>query len=167
MAITSIGRYFVGDPNIVAIVTDDTLTAITTAGYLTGSAILSDIETLQNGEFQWTDTDVVLIKYDAGIAFFSYDSVNADFIANPVAGTRPAYVVVFAGKEAFAGGSATDTITVTGALATDLVFAQIQESTTAVNVQKVTPTANTITVLMSADPGAATVITWQVLRLAA
>ena len=165
MAITSILRNFVGDPNTVTIVTDDTLATITTAGYVTAQA--TNIELLNNGEFQWQDTDIVLISYASGIAFFTYDSVNADFIANPVAGSKPAYVVVFAGKESYAGGSATDAITVTGALDTDLVFAQVQESTTAVSVQKVTPTANTLTVLMSADPGAATVITWQVLRLAA
>ena len=88
MAITAIGRYFVGDPNIVAIVTDDTLATITTAGYLTGSAILADIDLLQNGEFQWADTDVVLINYAPSnlVNWFKYDAVNETFVANPAAG---------------------------------------------------------------------------------
>lgn len=85
MSITSMGRYFVGNPNIVAIVTDNTLTEITTAGYLTGATIAADIETLQNGTFQWMDTDIVLIKYDVAIAFFVYDAANATFVANPPA----------------------------------------------------------------------------------
>lgn len=86
MSILAIDRYFVGNPNIVGIVTDNTLAAITTAGYLTGAAIAADIELLQNGSFEWTDTDIVLIKYDVGIAFFVYDATNATFVANPPAG---------------------------------------------------------------------------------
>lgn len=86
MAITAIGRYFVGDPNIVAIVTDDNLATITTAGYVTDQA--ANIEALQNGDFQWTDTDIVLISYapDFLINWFVYDATNATFIANPAAG---------------------------------------------------------------------------------
>ncbi len=88
MSITAIGRYFVGDPNIVAIVTDDVLATITTAGYLTGTDIAADIELLNNGEFQWMDTDIVLISYapDFIVNWFKYDAVNATFVANPAAG---------------------------------------------------------------------------------
>jgi hypothetical protein len=88
MSITAIGRYFVGDPNIVAIVTDDNLATITTAGYLTGDAIKADIEALQNGDFQWQDTDMVLISYapDFLVNWFKYDAANATFVANPAAG---------------------------------------------------------------------------------
>lgn len=78
MAITSIGRYFVGDPNIVAIVTTDNLATITTTGYVT--AQLANIEALQNGEFEWTATDLVLMYYSsAQIGFFTYDAINATF----------------------------------------------------------------------------------------
>jgi len=88
MAITAIGRYFVGDPNIVAIVTDDDLAAITTAGYLTDPDIMADIEAIQNGDFQWQDTDMVLISYapDFLVNWFKYDAANATFVANPAAG---------------------------------------------------------------------------------
>jgi len=88
MSITAIGRYFVGDPNIVAVVTDDTLATITTAGYLTGAAIKADIEALNNGEFEWLDTDIVLISYapDFIVNWFKYDAANATFVANPAAG---------------------------------------------------------------------------------
>src|SRR5213595_3692449 len=86
MAITAIGRYFVGDPNIVAIVTTDDLTAITTTGYLTTQQ--DEIDALQNGEFQWTDTDLVLIYYaTAQIGFFTRDATNETFDAlNPSGG---------------------------------------------------------------------------------
>jgi hypothetical protein len=88
MSITAIGRYFVGDPNIVCVVTDDDLAEITTAGYLTSTAIAADIEALQNGEFQWSDTDIVLISYapDFLVNWFKYDADNATFVANPAAG---------------------------------------------------------------------------------
>lgn len=88
MAITAIGRYFVGDPNIVCVVTDDTLATITTAGYLTGATISAQIQALNNGDFQWMDTDIVLINYapDFLVNWFKYDSANATFVANPAAG---------------------------------------------------------------------------------
>lgn len=88
MAITAIARNFNGDPNIVTIVTDDTLSEITTAGYLTSAAIVEDIETLQNGEFEWSVTDIVLISYapDYIVNWFKYDATNATFVANPAAG---------------------------------------------------------------------------------
>lgn len=88
MAITAIARNFDGNPNIVTIVTDDDLATITTAGYLTGAAIAADIEALQNGDFQWTDTDIVLISYapDFIVNWFKYDATNATFVANPAAG---------------------------------------------------------------------------------
>lgn len=332
--ITSLGRNFVGDPNIVTMVCTNTLADITTAGYLTNQYIVEDINLLQNGEFEWSVTDLVLIYYSPlQIGFFVRDAVNNAFdalapsggLANTLqngdifvgnganvatgvvpsgditltntgvfgiaagaivnadinaaaaiafsklatlasanilvgsaggvptsvavtgdiaisntgvtsisagsiinldinaaaaidfsklatlastnilvgsaggvatsvamtgdvtisntgvttigagtidlamlsAGITPSDIVVFAGKEANAGGSATITITQAGVLVTDIVFAQVQASTNAVSVQKVTPTADTITVLLSGDPGAATVVSWQVLRAAA
>jgi hypothetical protein len=78
MAITAIGRYFVGDPNIVCIVTSDDLATITTTGYITDQQ--DNIEALNNGEFQWTDTDLVLMHYSPSlIGFFTYDSGNQTF----------------------------------------------------------------------------------------
>ncbi len=80
MAITAIGRYFVGDPNIVSIVTTDDLATITTTGYLATQE--DEIELIQNGEFQWTVTDLALIYYATDqIGFFRYDAVNNTFDA--------------------------------------------------------------------------------------
>lgn len=82
MSITAIGRYFVGDPNIVSIVSDNSLAEITATGYLTSADIVADIELLQNGEFQWTETDLVLIYYSpAQIGFFTHDATNNTFDA--------------------------------------------------------------------------------------
>lgn len=87
-------------------------------------------------------------------------------LAKLAPGITPSHVVKYAGASAQSGGSATVTITVTGMLSTDLPFCQIAASSNAVNVQKVTATANTITVLCSGDPGAASSFTYQVLRAA-
>lgn len=82
MAITAISRNFDGNPNIVTIVSTDTLATITTAGYLTGATIAANIELLQNGEFQWSDTDLILMYYSpAQIGFFIHDAVNNTFDA--------------------------------------------------------------------------------------
>lgn len=88
MSITAISRYFTGDPNIVAIVTDDDLAAITTTGYFTSDPIKSQVELLNNGEWQWQDTDQVLISYapDFLVNWFKYDSSIGAFAANPAAG---------------------------------------------------------------------------------
>jgi hypothetical protein len=88
MSITAIGRYFVGDPNIVAIVTDDTLSEITTSGYFTSDAIKAEVELLNNGEWQWQDTDMVLISYapDFLVNWFKYNAATGTFVANPAAG---------------------------------------------------------------------------------
>lgn len=81
-------------------------------------------------------------------------------LAKLATGIAPSHVIKFGGKHSGAGGSATVTITAAGVTTSHLVFAQIQSSANAVNVQKVTPTADTITVLCSADPGAC-VVTYQ------
>lgn len=88
MSITAISRNFDGNPNIVYIVCDDTLATITAAGYLTGDAISAQIEALNNGAFQWLDTDIVLISYAPSflINFFKYDATNATFVSNPASG---------------------------------------------------------------------------------
>lgn len=77
---------------------------------------------------------------------------------------QPAGVIKYAAKSSQAGGSATVTITATGVAATDLAFVNIESSANAVSIQKVTPTANTITVLCSGDPGAS-VFSWQAVTL--
>lgn len=88
MSITAIARNFDGEPNFVYIVSDNTLAEVTTTGYLLQADILADIEALQNGEFQWTDTDIILMAYSPDlIGFFVRDALNNTFDAlAPAAG---------------------------------------------------------------------------------
>lgn len=144
------GNIFVGNASNVATgVTMSGDATMSNAGALTIAALAVNAAKLATGAVTTTkilDANVTLAKLSPGIA--------------------PSHVVKFAGKDVSAGGSATVTITVTGVAATDVVFADIQASANAVNIQKVTPTTNTITVICSGDPGAAT-ISYQALRAAA
>lgn len=81
MAITAISRDWGRDPSIVRIVTTDNLAAITTNGYLTAQA--NNIESLNFGAFEWSDTDEILISYSDGEGFFTRDATNETFVAAP------------------------------------------------------------------------------------
>lgn len=82
MAITSITRDWGIDPCIVRIVTTDNLATITTAGYVTAQA--DEMLAVNKGIFQWMTTDYVLISYNGGIGFFTYNSTTAAFVAGAV-----------------------------------------------------------------------------------
>jgi len=90
-------------------------------------------------------------------------TANADDI-QIAAGYLPSHVIKFAGTASDGGGSATVAITVTGAASTDVASAVVRASTNAVSVQKATLTTNTLTLLLSGDPGAATTIDYMVVR---
>lgn len=61
---------------------------------------------------------------------------------------------------AYAGGGTSNAFVATGLAATSIVTASILASTNAVSITKVVPSANTLTVTFSADPGAATTVSW-------
>jgi hypothetical protein len=143
------------DVNAAAAIAYSKLAALPSAEILVGSAGNVATAVAMSGDVAISNTGATTIQ--AG-------SIDLAMLS---AGITPSDIVVFAGKESDGGGSATIAITQAGVLATDIVFAQVEASTNAVSVQKVTPTADTVTVLLSGDPGAATVISWQVLRAAA
>ena len=79
MAISSIKRDWGVEPSIVRITTSDSLATITTAGYLTDEA--DTIASLNNGAFDWQDSDFVAIYYSGGQGFFTRDAANATFVS--------------------------------------------------------------------------------------
>lgn len=81
MSITAISRDWGVDPSIVRVVTTDSLATITTAGYLDDQA--DNIEALNNGAFEWLDTDGVYIYYSNGQGLFTRDASTAAFVAQP------------------------------------------------------------------------------------
>ena len=88
----------------------------------------------------------VLCSADPGVSVFDYVSV-APSVALTANG-------LYAAQGANAGGSATTAITDANILSTSIVSANWNSSANAVNIQKVTATAGTLTILSSGDPGA-------------
>lgn len=83
MSILSISRNFNGNPNIVTVVTDNTISEIIAPGYWQLPAIVDSIAALQNGVWEWADTDLVLINYSpASNGYFTFDAVNQAFVIN-------------------------------------------------------------------------------------
>lgn len=82
-------------------------------------------------------------------------------------GANPVYEVFAAGNFTTAGGDATESITVTGALATDLVLVQLKtKGASPVTLAAADAAADAITVTMSGDPSTDHVLSYMVLRLA-
>ena len=80
MPVLSMTRNFTGNPNLVTMVVDDDVTDLTTTGYLELPATEASIEAIQNGEFQYEDTDYFLIAYDGGIGFFTRNAATNAFV---------------------------------------------------------------------------------------
>jgi len=89
-------------------------------------------------------------------------------LAKLAAGIAPAAVIKFAGQVTTAGGSATEVITVTGAVAaTDRAFVQVVDNgTNNVTLLQAVVTTNTLTLTFSGDPAANTIVNYQLVRAA-
>lgn len=88
-------------------------------------------------------------------------------VAGNVVKSSSAFNIVDAGfavlaktTTAWGGGGVSNAFTATGIGATSIVTATILASTNAVSIVKAVPTANTLTVTFSGDPGAATQVSW-------
>ena len=85
MTVLAISRDWGALPSIVRMDVSDSLATITTAGYLTTSAIAASIFALNAGAFTFLPSDVVLIYYNDPTApvaaFFTVDFVNQTFVA--------------------------------------------------------------------------------------
>ncbi len=90
-------------------------------------------------------TLTILCSADPGASVFGYAAVTIS--------TALTNLGLYAASYSNAGGSATTTISDANITSTSDVVGNWASSVTAVNVQKITPTAGTLTVLSSADPG--------------
>lgn len=82
-------------------------------------------------------------------------------------GIAPAYITVFAGQHTTGGGSASEAITVTGALATDYAFTQVvNDGTNDRVVWQAVVTTDTLTITFDGDPGAGTLLNYHLIRAA-
>lgn len=128
------------------------LASLTSAHILVGNGSNVATDVAMSGDATLANTGAITIANGA---------VSKAKLATAI---QPAAVVKFAGKSNQAGGAATVTITATGVTATDLAFVAVESSANPVVIEKVTPTADTITVICDADPGAS-IFSWQALTL--
>jgi hypothetical protein len=140
MSVLSISRDWGTEPAIVRMVVTDSLATITTAGYLTGTAIAAEIEALNMGEFDWADSDVILIKYDTNWNFFYRNATTNTFVGLPgpggISSTLPAAQIIVgsAGNVATAVAMSGD-VAITTAGATTIQASAVQKSMLAATVR--------------------------------
>lgn len=128
--------------------------------------------------------DIALVSYSAtddtdtiAKAVLTANTLTVTFSANPLAvhgihycilrprgSFKPSHYVAYAGSFTCVTGSATQTITVTGALATDVAIVNYRTTDDTDTILKAVLTANTLTLTLSADPLAAHSVQYAILR---
>lgn len=144
-------------PSVAYIDTNDTRAEVMATGYLNQEVSQGLSFSLPCVAFVTTRTTPTAAPV---VSEFQVVHVGANWSLVPLNGT-----VKFAAQYTTAGGSASEIISIPGVDATDLAFVQIVDNGTANVTDPVAVcTANTLTVTFSADPGADTVINYQIMR---
>jgi hypothetical protein len=105
-------------------------------------------------------TGSVLIGFALNAAAAQYGIVEV-IPVTPIGGKR----AIFAGTHTTAGGSATETKTLTGLLSTDIVIVSLrQKGATPRTILTAAPTADTLTMVFSGDPSTDHKVDYMVLR---
>lgn len=141
-------------------------TTLSSANIFVGNASNIATGVAMSGDATMANTGALTI---ANNAITTAKILNANVtLAKLAAGITPAAVIKFFGQATTAGGSSAEAITVTGAVAaTDRAFVQVVDNgTNNVTVLQAVVTANTLTVTFSGDPGADTVVNYQLIRAA-
>lgn len=181
MGIKRFSTTYIGEqgiaPRIVKITTTDSLATVTALNYA---------HTMITEGFPFNKTDVIFMNYgtnsatfgiftptitSAGTQFFSYVNpgsvsttgtlVNGDLATySGTTGTLtdPGYRIIANTTATFAGGGTTNAFVATGLTANSKGSCVIRQSTNAVEIAKAFPTANTLSVTFSADPGTGTTV---------
>ncbi len=118
------------------------------------------------------DTDVICkAAYQAANAIrvtMSADPSTAHelsyVVLRPRGSFKPSHYVFAAGVHTTVGGAAAEAITVSGMLATDIPIVYYNTTDDTDTIVKAVPTAGTLTVTMSADPGATHKLAYMLLR---
>lgn len=129
-----------------------------------GSNIATDVAV--SGDLTLANTGAFTIANDA---VTTAKILNANVTKAKLAtGISSSHIIKFAGQPTTVGGAAAEAFTVTGALNTDLAFVQmVDNGTNNVTIVDAVVTADTLTVTFSGDPGADTVINYQIIRATA
>lgn len=79
MTVSTITRNFNGVQNFVQFNCNDSISAITTAGYLISDPVVESINDINNGSFEFFENDLILITYDVSFGLFTYNATNNCF----------------------------------------------------------------------------------------
>ncbi len=113
MPILDIRREFNLNPNIVGIVTSDNYATITTAGYFETQA--DEVAVINNGAFEFLDTDIVLIHYEiGGIGWFTYNATTDAFVLRSLTNLLPSGQIIVGN-----GSNVATAVAMSGAVAID------------------------------------------------
>lgn len=96
MAVTAISRYWSEAPNLVAMVSSDTLATIAGAGYLTAQA--DNIAAINNGVWVWQASDMVLVFASDGLALFTLNTALTTLVLYSTAGNGAVTLPVVSGN---------------------------------------------------------------------
>lgn len=104
---------------------------------------------------------------DAGLSSASIAD-GAITLAKLAAGITPSHIVKLAGNKTSVGGAASEAFTITGLLTSDVVLLTLKDNgPNNVTILEHSVTANTLTVVFSANPGAGAIVNYGILRAAA
>lgn len=166
--VTAIGAGVIvnADINAAAAIAFSKLAALASGNILVGSAGGVATSVVMSGDATIIASGALTI---AANAITTAKILNANVtLAKLAAGITPSHVIKFASQVTTVGGAAAEAITVTGAVAaTDRAFVQVVDNgTNNVTVLQAVVTNNTLTVTFSGDPGADTIINYQLIRVA-
>lgn len=145
-------------PRFDYILTNDSVAEILTAGYL-NKAVDQGYSFSQGDLVAVITQETPTARLRSGIYQVDHDGDDWNLIPTTSS------LLLVADQYTTVGGAAAEAITIAGVEATDLAFVQVVDNGTSnVTVLQAACTANTLTVTFSADPGADTIINYQILR---
>lgn len=145
---------------------DDATVAVTVTGALAGDIGMATYNATDDNDLV---SDVVMT---AGVMTITVsadpgadDTHGWDYVVFRKRGSfKPSHYIAYAGVHTTVGGDDTEAITITGALATDIAICKWHTTDDTDTFEKAVLTANTLTAVLSADPGATHKLCYMILR---
>jgi len=145
---------------------DDATIAVTVTGALAGDIGMAtynatDDNDLVSDVIMSADTMVITASDDPGVD----DTHGWDYVVLRKRGSfKPSHYIAYAGIHTTVGGDDTEVITITGALATDIAIVKWNTTDDTDTFEKAVLTDDTLTVVLSDNPGAAHKLSYMILR---
>lgn len=145
---------------------DDATVAVTVSGALAGDVAMATFNATDDNDLV---SDVVVT---AGVVTITVsadpdtdDTHGWDYVVFRKRGSfKPSHYIAYAGVHTTVGGDDTEVITITGALATDIAICKWNTTDDTDTFEKAVLTANTLTVVLSDNPGTTHKLAYMILR---